>query len=62
MSNVIKTENLIYGDLEKRKLPFDIIYRLQHHYRSELFLCKALPYCKLLLEVLKGSIENKINK
>ena len=32
MLNVIKTENLIFHwELEKRKLPFDLIYRLSHY-------------------------------
>ena len=43
----LKQKNLIYGDLEKRKVPYDIIYRLLHHYQSYFFIRRYLTanYC-----------------
>ena len=47
MLNVIKTEYLIFGDLEKRKLPIDIIYRLLHYNQNYFFVRHYLTanYC-----------------
>ena len=56
--NDINRKYHIYGDIEKKRLCIDIIYRLLYYYQNYFFV----TLLQIIVWVHRGGLENKINE